>query len=254
MGHSSTTPNKDLMTQAREALAGRWGLFIFIYLIWFAIQGWTIFMPAEIFWDDLFLLVIVGPWALGLASVVLSTSRYQEAQVSDAFSGFRDSRKFGVGLGAYLLMVLFIVLWALLLIIPGIIAALAYGMTFYILADDPSVGPRQAISRSKELMRGNKWKYFCLSMRFAGWGILLCGLPAFLVGFGLAYYTDLSDHMRGVATGLAIWPGILFVGPYFCVSVAGFYDDLVNQEQEQEEEESESAAEEEEESEPAAEE
>ena len=225
------------MAQAREALAGRWGLFICIYAIWFAITGWAAFLPEEIFWDDLLLLVIVGPWALGLASVVLSTSRYQEAQVSDAYSGFMDSRKFGVGLGAYLLMVLFIVLWALLLIIPGIIAAFAYGMTFYILADDPSVGPRQAISKSKELMRGNKWKYFCLSMRFAGWFLLLCALPAFLTQMGLDRYTDLSARKIAAATGLAVWPGLMYVGPYFCVSVAGFYDDLVNQEQEEEQEE-----------------
>ncbi len=242
MSNSSTTPNKDLMTQARGALAGRWGLVIGIYVIWFAVTGWWPLVLPPGNWDYLLLQVITGPWALGLALAFLSISRYQEARISDAYSGFGDPRKFGVGLVAYLLILIFFLLWALLLVIPGIIALFAYAMTFYILADNPSMGPRQAISKSKELMHGNKWKYFRLCLRFAGWGILLCGLPAILVGFGLSYYTDLSDHMREVVTGLAIWPGLLFVAPYFSASAAGFYDDLVNQEQE--EEESEPAAEE----------
>jgi uncharacterized membrane protein len=228
MENSSTTPNKDLMAQARKALAGRWGLFVSIFAIWFVMTGWIQVLPLEVFWDDVLVFAITGPWALGVALVYLSTSRHQEAQVSEAFSGFRDSRKFGVGLAAYLLMVLCVLLWALLLVIPGIIAALAYSMTFYILADDPSMGPRQAISRSKELMRGNKWKYFCLGFRFVGWAILLCGLPALVAQFGLDYYTDLSDHKIRAAATMATWPGAMFVGPYFGVAAAKFYDDLVN--------------------------
>ena len=236
MKNSSTTPNTDLITQARKALAGRWGLVIGIYVIWFAVVGWwNIVLPPEIFWDDLLLQVITGPWALGLALVFLSVFRHQEAQVSEAFSGFADFRKFCAGLAAYLLIMLLVLLWSLLLIIPGIMATCAYSMTFYVLADDPSMGPRQAISKSKELMRGNKWKYFCLCFRFVGWYILLCGLPYGLALFGLSQYTDSSAHTINVVAGLAIWPGLLFVGPYFGVSTSGFYDDLVNQEEEESE-------------------
>ena len=58
---------------------------------------------------------------------------------------------------------LFIFLWSLLLIVPGIIAAIRYSQAFFILADDPSKGIRQCMDESKAMMNGNKMKYFCLS-------------------------------------------------------------------------------------------
>ncbi|MDB4205260.1 DUF975 family protein [Polaribacter sp.] len=65
-------------------------------------------------------------------------------------------------------MLLFTFLWTLLLIIPGIIAVLSYSMTFYILADNNSIGAMEAIDKSKKMMDGYKWKYFCLGLRFIG--------------------------------------------------------------------------------------
>ena len=57
---------------------------------------------------------------------------------------------------------------------------------------------------------------------------MLCGLPALVAQFGLDYYTDLSDHKIRAAATMATWPGAMFVGPYFGVAAAKFYDDLVN--------------------------
>ena len=45
-------------------------------------------------------------------------------------------------------------------------------MTFFVLADDPTIGPLQAIKKSTVMMSGKKWKYICLQLRFIGWGIL----------------------------------------------------------------------------------
>lgn len=96
-------------------------------------------------------------------------------------------------------MILFIVLWSFLLIIPGIIAAYGYSLIFFILADEPSIGISEALKKSKAMMRGYKWKYFCLSFRFFGWvilSILSCGI------------------------------GFLWLAPYMQVSFAKFYEDL----------------------------
>lgn len=112
------------------------------------------------------------------------------------FDGFQ---RFGTALGAYLLTGIFIFLWTLLLIVPGIMAGLSYAMTYFIIADDPTIGPLQAITKSKEMMRGHKWKLFLLHWRFLGW-VLLC-----ILTLGI---------------------GILWLVPYVSTSLAHFYEDI----------------------------
>ena len=87
----------------------------------------------------------------------------------------------------------------LFLFIAGIIAAIAYSQTFYILAEDDTIGSMEALRKSKEMMNGYKWKYFCLGLRFIGW-VLVCVLT------------------------LGI--GVLWLSPYIQVSYAKFYEDL----------------------------
>lgn len=73
---------------------------------------------------------------------------------------------------ARLLRVLYVFLWSLLFIIPGIVAGFSYAMTDYILAEDPELTADEAISQSKSIMMGNKWRFFCLQFSFIGWDIL----------------------------------------------------------------------------------
>ena len=67
---------------------------------------------------------------------------------------------------------IFIFLWSLLLIVPGIIAAIRYSMAFYILADHPEYTVTQCINESKARMRGNCGKYFVMILSFIGWAFL----------------------------------------------------------------------------------
>lgn len=75
---------------------------------------------------------------------------------------------------------LYILLWSLLLIIPGIIASFSYAMTEFILAEHPDLTASEAIARSKEMMEGNRWRLFCLQFSFIGWQILC----TFTLGIG----------------------------------------------------------------------
>lgn len=86
---------------------------------------------------------------------------------------------------AGLLQTLYVVLWSLLFVIPGIIASYRYAMTSFILAENPELTASEAIDRSKELMSGNKWRLFCLSFSFIGWGILC----VFTLGIGNLWLT-----------------------------------------------------------------
>ena len=71
-----------------------------------------------------------------------------------------------------LLSVLYMFLWSLLFIIPGIVAGYSYAMTDYILAENPNLTASEAIEQSKTMMYGNRWRLFCLQFSFIGWDIL----------------------------------------------------------------------------------
>ena len=101
---------------------------------------------------------------------------------------------------AKLLETVYVFLWSLLFIIPGIIASYSYAMTSYILAEHPEMAPSEAIARSKEMMEGNRWRLFCLQFSFIGWS-LLCTLTLGIGNLWLtpyrqaataAFYRDIS--------------------------------------------------------------
>ena len=187
------TENVVLMQMARESLVGKWGLAIGTFVLYSLIAGSIQSIPIV---GVITSLIISGPFEIGIAFFSLSISRNQDAKLEQIFQGFKN---FGTALGAYLLRSLFIFLWTLLLIIPGIIAAISYSMTFYILADDNSIGAMDAIDKSKKMMDGYKWKCFCLGLEFLGWALLCI---------------------------LTLGIGLLWLIPYYHVSMAKFYDDL----------------------------
>ena len=107
-------------------------------------------------------------------------------EVSDMFQHLKI---FGKALGLRIVMAIFIFLWSLLFIIPGIVAAYRYSMATYIMAENPDIGIMEAIDASKEMMKDRKWALFCLDISFIGW-IILC---AFTAGLG---YLLLHPYME----------------------------------------------------------
>ena len=185
--------NTELMAEARESLSGNWGLAIATFLVYGIIISIFQVIPTV---GSVLALFIAGPMLVGVSMFSLSLSRGENARLEQIFEGFKN---YGTVLGAYLLMVLFIFLWMLLLIIPGIIAAIAYSQTFYILAEDDAISSMDALKKSKEMMDGYKWKYFCLGLRFIGWALLCI---------------------------LTLGIGFLWLSPYIQISYAKFYEDI----------------------------
>ena len=72
----------------------------------------------------------------------------------------------------YVLTMVFTILWTMLLVIPGIIKAYAYSQAYYVLAENPGIGAREALRRSEAMMKGHKMEMFMLNMSFMGWAIL----------------------------------------------------------------------------------
>lgn len=106
----------------------------------------------------------------------------------------------------YIIQYVFIFLWMILLIIPGLIKALAYSQSFYIYRDAIDRGEKisylDAITRSRKLMDDHKWEYFVMGLSFIGWGLLA------VITFGIA----------------AIW-----VQPYMTLSFANYYRELADE-------------------------
>lgn len=93
----------------------------------------------------------------------------QEASFEHLFAHFGNWRTAAL---TRLLSSVYILLWSLLFIIPGIVASYSYAMTGYILAEHPELTPGEAIQRSRQMMTGNRWRLFCLQFSFIGWAIL----------------------------------------------------------------------------------
>lgn len=122
-------------------------------------------------------LLFSGALSMGLNKYYIDlVAENRQDEVSVIFSRFDIFFK---ALGLNLFMALFIWLWSMLLIVPGVIAAYRYCLAPYLMAENPSLGIREAVNMSKELMAGHKWRLFCLKLSFIGWDILsalTCGI------------------------------------------------------------------------------
>ncbi len=105
----------------------------------------------------------------GAALYHLGIRRGREMPYAVLFDGFGMVGRVVV-LG--LLRALFIYLWSLLFVIPGIIAAYRYRFALYNLLENPELSPMEAIRMSSAQTAGFKWDLFVLDLSFLGWGLL----------------------------------------------------------------------------------
>lgn len=145
----------------------------------------------------IFCIFVVYPLEVGTSRYfILNTDR--KPDVSEIFYGFKTNY-FG-NIKIMFIMNLKVVLWTLLLIVPGIIKSYEYAMIPYILADNPGISSKEAFRRSKALMNGHKFDLFIFQLSYIGWSIL-----GSIVCFGF---------------------GMLFVTPYISAGNAEFYKEV----------------------------
>lgn len=208
----------ELRAEGRAALQGKWlqfALFTFVYMVIVELADIpnviyrfsTMFDRGTSFSALSFLPVIsyilvlvLLPLMWGFQVAFLSNRRYANFDnFGSLFDGFKDFQRIFT---TTLLMYVYIFLWTLLLIIPGIVKSISYSMTPYILKDNPELDNNRAIERSMTMMEGHKMDYFILQLTFIGWGllsILTCGI------------------------------GFLFLIPYMQSSTAAFYENLLDE-------------------------
>ena len=146
--------------------------------------------------------ILGGTVELGYAKFLLKQYDRKELQFSDLFSQFE---RFGTGFAQKFLRTLYTCLWALLLVIPGIVKGLSHAMTPFILEEHPEMTASEAIKASMKLMDGHKMDLFILGLSFIGWSLLAC---------------------------LTMGIGFLFLNPYINAAYAAFYRSISGQRQE----------------------
>lgn len=185
--------NHKLRANARAQLKGNWGKPILVSFLYGII---TIMISAIPFFGGLINLLVIGSFMVGSSMYALKFKRSENPDTVILFEGFKN---YGSTLGLYLWYSLWVFLWSLLLIIPGIIKGLAYSMCFNIMADNPHIGIRNALSLSKKITYGYKGKLFMLQLGFIGWALLSI---------------------------LTLGIGLLWLIPYIAITYANFYDQL----------------------------
>ncbi|MEI5995082.1 DUF975 family protein [Candidatus Enterococcus mansonii] len=150
--------------------------------------------------------IIGAIFSAGISWTFLDLYRGKRQEIrpfSDAFRGFAGPVVLGI-IGVYILMAIFITLWSLLLIIPGIIKGYSYSQAYYVYYDayeETGVRPGflNTITRSRQLMKGYKGQLFLLDLSFIGWHILA------ILTLGIGY---------------------LWLTPYITATKAAFYENL----------------------------
>ncbi|MDA9471541.1 DUF975 family protein [Enterococcus sp. 5H] len=150
--------------------------------------------------------IIGALFSVGISWTFLDLLRGKRQEIrpfSDAFRGFAGPVILAV-ICIYLLMTIFISLWLLLLVIPGIIKGYSYSQAYFIFYDEfEETGQRpgflSCITQSRHLMKGHKGHLFVLDLSFIGWHILA------LLTFGIGY---------------------LWLTPYISATKAAFYENL----------------------------
>ena len=223
--------NKVIKSNARDFIRGRLWMFWSVLLVVGIIESLANSLPQWIFGDRLsnlsdiiasnpdnipkeispsvfgwyyvlnvLISIVLIPLNIGVAQNVLAWSRGEDVNKWKVlFGGFNSAKIFFKQVGVVVLNTILCVLWAILLVVPGIIKGLAYSMYPYVLRDEPDLSVWQTLKKSEAIMKGYKGKLFLMYLSFVGWFIL----GAFT--FGILY----------------IW-----LTPYVMTSTVKFYDDV----------------------------
>lgn len=194
---------KELKEKTLSQLKNNWGFAILICLIYTIISGvldLNYTFEPNINWIDFnlrldfILLIVLGPLQLGLSKFILNfIEDRSKANFKDLFYGFFSINLFIKSILINLTIVVGIYIGGILFIIPGIIWALMFSQTYFILVDNTEIGVIEALKRSYKLVDGFKSDLFLLELSFIGW-LIVCIVT---LGIGFLWYTPYYEITLG---------------------------------------------------------
>ena len=177
---------QEIRKEALSKLEGNWIPMIGMCLL-------TAIAIAALNWLSILLVPLLIP---GLCVFSLNLVRGAKPEITNLVSTYKNYLN---ALVAYVLYGVIIAVGYFLFIIPGIIFTYMLSQVFYIIADNPQIGAIDILKKSTQMMKGYKWKLFCLHLSFIGWILLI------VITIGIAF----------------IW-----VGPYIKTANTIFYENL----------------------------
>ena len=222
---------KEIRTMAWESLSGKWGKSAIITAIYVVVSFLIGMILAVIPVIGQIISIIISPvLSFGILVSFMKLSRNEDATyfgfLKDGFDLF--GKVWGVTLQTLLRVLPAIILFAIsgsMQIISvfsrnaggsasfGLLAVLLNGaaliwlvlktyslaLALFILNDEPTLKSSEIVKKSEALMKGNKWRLFCLELSFIGWIILVS------ITFGLA---------------------LLWIFPYMQIATVKFYEEI----------------------------
>lgn len=163
-------------------LGGKWGEAVMFTIVYMLIALCATSIEGALWESSLISTLLLIPMQYAYSIAFLDNLRSgKKIEIASLFSSFDDFLRI---VGTYLLVGIYVFLWSLLLIVPGIIKYLEYSQTVYVLKDNPELSFNAAINRSCEMMKGHRLEYFTLYLSFIGWiflQIITLGIASFWV-------------------------------------------------------------------------
>ena len=211
LNRSRSMNNREIQEFAWNAMIGRWlygalTLILFLAVVmgistpqFFMEEGSVLYQAWEV-------LCTPFTWVLwiGLVACYLNLALKAKPSYARLFLGYRSVEYFLRIVITEIAQYIMLILWFLLLIVPGIMKAYSYTMTELILVEHPEYSPLQAITASKEMMYGHRWEFFCLQARFWAWMLLVSftfGIAAlwvypYYMTAKSKFYLELKERMK----------------------------------------------------------
>ena len=226
-GGQGTTPNRELMAQARAALADKWEPSIGICVLFMLVMYACVMAMAIPLAGEVACYLMMPPLILGLTMYFIALCRSQAPAIGTLWSGFQ---RYWVVVAVYFLRGMIVGIVTMLSILPAIMVLFAsifvnkgspgdmalgltdiliipaiavslfvqymFALCFYILVDDQSIGVLETMKQSRILMNGMKWKFFCLNFRFirVDIAVLLAGFHDHPLHNSACYAGQYPDH------------------------------------------------------------
>ncbi|MFX3617069.1 MAG: DUF975 family protein [Sporolactobacillus sp.] len=213
-----------LKRNARQALKSHWTsavlltfiLFWIVYGLCYLLEIWLVGNPITWFLHyflrrqipnqaypiEIVYSLLIAPVVISSFWFCLALVRGEDPEIKQVFYVFSELKAAFKLVWVSIVRSVFLGLWFLLLVIPGIIKSLSYAMTYFVLKDHPDYSASEAITESRQLMKGYKGDLFLLLLSFIGWGLLS------LLTLGI---------------------GLLWLVPYVGVTLAEFYQQRVHE-------------------------
>lgn len=174
---------KGIKLDVRAFLKGRWYMVFFAALLMGAVTSfvslYVSFIPIINILGGIVLGVAATALTVSMAAFVLRFARGENPRLEEIFTSMKG--RFFAYLGAYWWRALWVALWSMLLIVPGIIKCIAYSFTYYIISENPNIGAQRALKLSIAMTDGHKGELFVLQLSFFWWYLI------YIIGYFYVY-------------------------------------------------------------------